>query len=327
MKTIITKQAIITKLSAIALLTAFAFPSQAELITTGSTEATISNAAPTVTDNSVTGDLLFNLDSQLFNETGNYAGAFVSARENAEFALSANANGEADARAEITQTYTLINGANSGDYLFNYFIDSGVLNVNCASGFGRPIEIDAELESDFDFGGGGLADCGSGMTSNYATAAYEASVSLFRGNDSTEYFNSSVRISVDGDGVLLQENINEIQAGTAIRGMQSFGQGSEGTYTIAGGPNQIDLGTILAGETIVVKYKVSIVASTYLAGQGDISPDYLPSAFTGFGDPTGLQGSFMSSSLVPATVSAPGTVLLMGVGLFALAFARRKTAK
>jgi hypothetical protein len=354
----------IAKLSTLAVLTGLAFSSHAELITfsvSGSTQANLLNGSETDAEDSVSGDSIFVINSEVPfggivdselpvegpSETDNpepifvstsYANSGVSASVGNAFSLSSFSIGEASARAEVTQTYTLVNGSSSGEFLFNYFVERGVLSADCSGITGPILAQSYSAEFDDEQQGGDFIPsfCGDAINSDYAMASFSASINMYRGNSMTNLFSSEVSISSDANGVELIENIRESQVGTAIVGEQiQTLDPNEGLYIVESGLKSLSLGEILAGETITIEYNVSV--SAFSIPMGPNMPNILgvPTvASAQFGDPTGFQNNGNSqpgsSSLarVPVPVSAPGNLLILGLSVLALAFARRtKSAK
>jgi hypothetical protein len=205
------------------------------------------------------------------------------------------------------------NGNFAANYFFNFKIEEGLLNADCAgfNFFDLPSEI----------------ACGSGLSSNYASSFFSAAIEIQRGNGGiNELFRSEVRITSDGGtggGVIK----SIIDSGTDKIGSEVNygGSGSSAvTYEIAPELKTISIGELLADETVTLTYRINTQAFTF----SDLNPNganEAPFAGVNFGDPSGFSARFPTSSSI--SVSAPGNLLILGLGISALAFARKRKAK
>jgi|GEM_PF-5318020 len=343
----------ISKLTALALLTGLAFSSQAALVTltvSGSTDATVfAPLTPSGADETARavsggdgtlGETAQEVDSfdlftavPAFNDevfSPHFAISSAAADQSGRFNLGAGAQGNAVSLSTLQQTYSVQNGDVAGDFSFNFEIQAGFLFAACAGNF---ISITPE-END-----GVLVDqtlsLQSSQVSNscgldFASATYTSSITLLRdGLAAEELFNSSVLIVSDENGDIVTTE------GTSI-GFQSptREQGSV-AYTISPEQFSESIKGILANESFSLIYSVSMASST--AG-GILDPENelqrFPSSFSVFGDPNSFQGpqgqpsiAITSLTQVPASVSAPGNLVILGLGIAALAFARQRKAK
>jgi hypothetical protein len=172
--------------------------------------------------------------------------------------------------------------------------------------------------------------CGSSFADSY----YEINItfsSMLDDSLNRNLFNSEVLVTSDITGSNVVENgevIGEVSTGF------SFGSGL--AYYIEDQSKSIALNDLLAGDTVEVVYEVTMRSSSVNASPTEpvYIDDYLissaPFANAAFGDPSGLSGPATASTsfrAAPATVSAPGNLLILGLGISALAFARKRKAK
>lgn len=342
----------ISKLTALALLTGLAFSSQAALVTltvSGSTDATVfapltqSGADETV--RAVSGgdgtlgetaqevdsfDLFtsvpaFGLNDEVFSP--HFAVSSAAADQSGRFNLGAGAQGNAVSFSTLQQTYSVQNGDVAGDFSFNFEIQAGFLFAACGGNF---IGITPE-END-----GVLVDQTLSLQSNpvsnacgadFASASYTSSITLLRnGFAAEELFNSSVVIVSDEFGDIVTTE------GTSIGFQSPTREPGSVAYTISPEQFSESIKGILANESFTLIYSVSMASFT---ADGLLDPESefqrFPSSFSAFGDPNSLQGpqaaAITSLTQVPAPVSAPGNLIILGLGIAALAFARKRKAK
>jgi len=241
------------------------------------------------------------------------ASASSRANQQGNFGLSSFSFGYSEASSSVTQTYVVTNGNFAANYFFNFKIEEGFLSADCAgfNFFDLPSEI----------------ACGFGQSSNYATSFFSAAIEIQRSNGGiNELFRSEVRITSDGgygSGVIK----SIVDSGTDKIGAEVnySGSGSSAVaYEIAPELKTISIGELLADETVTLTYRINTSTFTY----SELNPNEAnnaPFAGVNFGDPSGFNARFPTSSSI--TVSAPGNLLILGLGISALAFARKRKAK
>lgn len=240
------------------------------------------------------------------------ASAFAFANDAGQFGLSANAQGISSAFSEITQSYVLTNGDFAGDYVFNFQIERGLLIADCAGLFA--------------FESVGPDSCGSIQSSNNASAYFSAAIFIERASGSIEQlFRSEVRITSDGD-TLRGISDRVVDTGTDSIGTEVSSRFSPTsvTYEIAPELKTIPIGRLLANEEVKVSYVVKTSSATWFDTNAELLTA-TPYAGVNFGDPSGFNGQFPAFSNIQS-VSAPGNLLILGFGVVALAFARKRKA-
>lgn len=340
----------ISKLTALALLTGLAFSSQAALVTltvSGSADATVFTpftlSGAEETARAVSGgdgtlgevaqevdsfDLFtavpaLDLNTEMFSP--HFAAASATADQSGQFNLGAMSQGNALSRSALQQTYSVQNGAVAGDFSFNFEIQAGFLFAACGANF---IDMNSEVNDDVSVAPSvslQSGEFGNPCGFDFASASYSSSITLRRdGLADEELFNSSIAIVSDENGDVVTTE------GTSI-GFQSLTLGAGSVrYTISPEQFSKSIKGILANESFTVIYRFSMASST-AGGLLDLENESqrFPYASSFFGDPNSFQGpsGFGNTSLTLVPVSAPGNLAILGLGIAALAFARKRKAK
>lgn len=335
----------LAKLSVITLLTSIAFSSQSAIIgltTLGSTDATISVSGVEETQQAVSGGNAstptavseFSIFSQVPTASFSQqvsdldsARSGASTAQTGEFNLSAETEGNAISHSALSQIYQVQNSAVAGNFLFNFQIQSGKLSANCGTGaIGNYFTSDSNTTTSDSTESSSAID--NGCDDNSAFSEYESTVTLFRNNSSEQLFHSSVSVSSDISGMVIET------AGEVIGQQTRGGVANEAVFSINESNYSIDILDILANEIFRLEYRVtmmskSIRGSLFESEESEVDVVSSPEAFVAFGDPNGFQGPnrASSTSLSRVSVSAPSSFLFLSFGLAALAFTRKRNAK
>jgi len=335
------------KLSAIALITSAAFSSQASLITPDVAGSVTVIVAPSANETVIAIDSLGfpisidatgnTVDLETEQTSPNFAFASANANDEGQFNLSTGAYGDANAFSTIVQTYELDTG-NGGDFLFDFEIQRGSLFASCTGGplDITPIDVEGERDNFEDFEIARVQDFSAITEANpvcgfsFAESFYDINISFTSALDANlnrSLFDSSVRLTSDMDGSRV------VESDSVIGSLSNNIQGLSGIqYNIQQQLKRIELDDLLANDTVTIVYEVNMSSSAVpdLAIFRNVEDDFPffvnPTALAQFGDPSGIIGPNSPSTSL-TRVSAPGNLLILGLGVFALAFARKRSAK
>lgn len=279
------------------------------LISSGSATAGSTSAFGPTTGTSYVSD-----GRNVNDAAGNGASAYAWGNDHGTYRADASGQGTFDSTAVFHRTLQVINGnAAATQYSLNFFIYYGYLSIENWAGVS-----------------------GSGAT------GYDLSI---KRNGSTSLFGSSAHL--DSSGNLTVNN--------ALNGAQLYSSGSGYSYNWNGTYVTLDLGVLGAGESMNIDFDLVTTANGNYAVQGyscgyygeyggempsvmsDAYGDYGGTCYqTGrvngaLGDPADLSSTlppggvnFVVSGTPLNQVPAPGSLSLLGVGLGAMALARRR---
>lgn len=308
---------------ALALLSTFSLHSKAELITYSvTTTSETSSYYLGLTDGPVTdtdqGDFAsasastfvssFGIDESTSEDDGIQSLLSVDAGSDAiaggdnGFVLRSYGFGDYYTKANVTQTYTIETGNVGSSFLFDFLIDQGSLSASCLP-LGEIVQVDEV--SVFENVG-----C---FTQDDASASAEYQIDISFGGMSI--FSSFARFDSLGQNNYQQLVPNQLtKDGVSL----SDDDASDGVYSWGEmSVEDFDLGFIDANETVELVYSATVISEGYFG-----SNLTLANSAARFGDPNNIRPISNLRAVVEA--SAPGSLLLLGMGAFVIAFMRKR---
>lgn len=268
-----------------------------DLNITGSASSVAGSATDSAVDASATN---MNASSSAY-DNNNYSAANSKGDASGWFYSTSSGNQNFMTESIVTQTYNVTNDSNTDQFFdFSFEVMNGSIDASCGdSGYGYG--DDTGYGNDTGYGSGGCTG------NNFSKAGYLAEILL----NGSSLWNSQAEVKVDSTGQDLTSS------GAVFDNTYSSGNGLYWGSSLF----NIDLGLIAANDTFTLEYNVK----TWVEGSILESSNEYNNAYAQFGDPNGF-GSSGNPNVIGSqvtSVSEPGSLALIGLGLFGLGFVRK----